>query len=313
VKLAPSAAAVPLRAKLGEGLMLFRDFREHRRLPPASISVLADLDEYDAVMRRHGGPGLDAARVLEVGYGARPWRLMAMQAHGVDALGVDAEVPILTGGPAEYLEAYRRNGLERVMKSLIRRSLFDRRELRALRAELVRRGAGAPIAPGAFIVCDAADLDLPANSIDLVYSEDVFEHMERASLERVVEKMAGWLSPGGLALVRPNIFTGITGGHLVEWYRQSFAKPGRTRRSEPWDHLRARSRVANTYLNELTRADYRALFGRRFEILEEVVKLPDLGREFLTPQIAEELSAFGDDELFSNQVLFVLRPRGPGQ
>ena len=309
MKLAPSSAAVPLRAKVDEGFMLLRDFLERRRLPPASVAVLADLDEYDALLRRHGGPPLADARVLEIGYGARPWRLTALQALGVDALGVDAEVPILTGRPREYLEAYRRNGLERAVKSLIRRPLFDRREDRALRDELARRGATAPIAPEAFVVSDAAELDLPARSIDLIYSEDVFEHIATDSLVRVVEKMAGWLKPDGLALVRPNVFTGITGGHLVEWYRQSFTKPGRTRRSEPWEHLRARRWPANTYLNELTRADYRALFERHFEILGEVVKLPDLGRELLTPEIAEELSAYGADELFSNQVLFVLRPR----
>jgi SAM-dependent methyltransferase len=313
VKLAPSSAAVPLRAKLDEGFKLLRDFLERRRLPPASVGVLADLDEYDALLRRYGGPPLDDARVLEIGYGARPWRLTALQARGVDALGVDAEVPILSGSPREYLEAYRRNGIERAVKSLLRRTLFDRREDRALRDELARRGATAPIVPSAFIVSDAAELDLPEGSIDLIYSEDVFEHIAFDSLVRLLEKMASWLKPDGLALIRPNIFTGITGGHLVEWYRQSFAVPGRGRRSQPWEHLRARRWLANTYLNELSRADYRALFESHFQIAEEVVKLPDLGREFLTPEVAEELSAYGNDELFSNQVLFILRPRRRAQ
>lgn len=309
MKLAPSSAAIPVRAKLDEGFMLLRDFLQGRRLPPASVAVLADLDEYDAFLRRYGGPPLDDARVLEIGYGARPWRLTALHARGVDALGVDAEVPILSGRPREYLEAYRRNGIERAVKSLLRRPLFDRREDRALRDELARRGDTAPIVPGAFIVSDAAELDLPERSIDLIYSEDVFEHIALDSLVRVLDKMASWLKPDGLALIRPNVFTGITGGHLVEWYRSSFAAPGRARRSQPWEHLRARRWSANTYLNELSRADYRALFESRFAIAEEVVKLPDLGREFLTPEIAEELSGYGTDELFSNQVLFVLRPK----
>ena len=170
-----------------------------------------------------------------------------------------------------------------------------------VRDELARRGAAAPIVPGAFVVADAADLDLPEGSIDLIYSEDVFEHIERGSLERVVEKMAGWLTPTGLAPGAPERLHGDHGRAPGGVVPESFAKPG-GRRSEPWEHLRARRRHANTYLNELTRADYRALFSRGFEVLEEVVRLPDLGREFMTPEIAAELSAFGDDELFSNQV-----------
>ena len=55
--------------------------------------------------------------------------------------------------------------------------------------------------------------------IDLVCSEDVFEHIRLSSLERLVPRMAAWLAPHGIALIRPNVFTGITGGHLVEWSR----------------------------------------------------------------------------------------------
>lgn len=309
MKFAPSTADLPLPAKLAEGVVLLRDFAARRRLAPAAPGDVADLDEYDELLRRHGGPPLARARVLEIGYGARPFRLIAMRSLGVDALGVDAEVPILAGTRAEYRQAFRRNGLERVVKSFVRRSLFDRRERAAFRAELERRGVRERIDRKAFLVSDAAELELASGSLDLITSEDVFEHIERGSLERLTGRIAEWLAPGGLALIRPNVFTGITGGHLVEWYRHSFQLPGRGRRSEPWEHLRRSRWQPNTYLNELTRADYRELFGRHFQILDEVVKLPDLGREHLTPDVAAELSAWGLDELLSNQVLFVLSPR----
>jgi hypothetical protein len=54
---------------------------------------------------------------------------------GADAWGVDAEVPILRGSMREYLAVLRSNGLERVVKSLVRRTLFDRAERVAFRAE----------------------------------------------------------------------------------------------------------------------------------------------------------------------------------
>jgi hypothetical protein len=308
VKAAPSTADVPFREKLGEGVALLRDFLDRRGTAPESPAALSDLDEYAELLALHSGRALKGARVLEVGYGARPWRLIGLRSMGVDAIGVDAEVPILRGSPGEYLAAYRRNGLERTAKSLLRRTLFDRREWRAFRAELRRRGLAERVDPDAFVVSDAADLDLAAASLDLIVSEDVFEHISLASLERLVPAMARWLRPQGLGLIRPNVFTGITGGHLVEWYRSSFERPGLVRKSEPWEHLRRRRWTANTHLNELTRADYRRIFAAEFEILDEVVKLPDLGREFLTPAVAADLSAWGEDELLSNQVLFVLRP-----
>ncbi len=83
----------------------------------------------------------------------------------------------------------------------------------------------------------------------------------------------------------------------------------RLRRSEPWEHLRRKRFRANVYLNELMRADYRRLFSQHFEIVEERVTKPDLGREYLSPEVAEELKRYSDEELFSNGVLFVLRPK----
>ena len=69
---------------------------------------------------------------------------------------------------------------------------------------------------------------------------------------------------------------------------------------------------ANTYLNELTRADYRRVLVRHFEILEERVAQPGLGRGRYGERARAALSAWSEDELFSNQTLFVLRPRHLG-
>lgn len=137
----------------------------------------------------------------------------------------------------------------------------------------------------------------------------MFEHIGRDSLEELVQRMAAWLRPGGLALIRPNIFTGIVGGHLLEWSRASIGERDRRRRSEPWEHLRKRRLTANTYLNEMTRAQYRVLFERSFEILEEQVAQPDLGRDYLDESARADLASWADEELFSNQTLFVLRRR----
>jgi hypothetical protein len=96
---------------------------------------------------------------------------------------------------------------------------------------------------------------------------------------------------------------------VIEWSRHAMHEPPSNRRIEPWDHLRQRQFKPNTYLNEVTRAEYRELFGVHFEILEERVTQPDLGREYFDARVQAELANWPQEELFSNQTQFVLRPR----
>lgn len=304
----PSTAPLPLSAKLRASMTLLRSHAAEVRAGGDFEWVFDDISVYERLLRRYAGVALADARVLEIGYGARPFRLIALQSMRVDAEGVDAEAPVLDGRPSELIRALRVNGVERMLKSATRYALFDRRERSAFTRALARRGLEPAFHRPRFHVADAAAFT-PSRSYDLIVSEDVFEHIAPASLSVLVPRMASWLAPGGIALIRPNVFTGITGGHALDWTRHSLTEPGRDRTVQPWDHLRSRRHRPNTYLNEFTRADYRQLFSTAFEILEEEVTLPDLGREFLTGAVAEELAAWPDEELFSNQVRMVLRAR----
>ncbi|MGB0631978.1 MAG: hypothetical protein ACPGRZ_14920 [Alphaproteobacteria bacterium] len=59
----------------------------------------------------------------------------------------------------------------------------------------------------------------------------------------------------------------------------------------------------------MLRRDYRELFAKHFDILDESVLQPGLGAALMTPEIRAELSDYSDEELFSNNVMFVLKPR----
>ena len=285
----------------------------HRRRGEFDLrTYLSDGDEYDALLEAHCGRGLAGARVLEIGFGTRASRLAVLSAAGAMPTGVDLEVPLLDLKPATLIEIRRKNGIERLAKSVARYFLFDRGARARLRRGLAERYSRPDLDYGQIEVRDAADLDLPAGSLDLVISEDVFEHMRPASIEATLGHIRRWLAPTGLALLRPNVYTGITGGHLAEWNVESVhSRPLEPRRSAPWDHLRGQELAPNTFLNKLTRADYRNRFGAAgFEILEERDRYPELGAPLMTAAIRGELADYSDEDLFSNQTLFVLRSRG---
>jgi SAM-dependent methyltransferase len=308
-RMSPSVArGLPLRRKLDEGIQLFKQYRQEACAGANFHGLFEQIAEYDRLLRAYGGVALADAVVFEIGFGARPHRQTALQSMGIDVRGVDAEAPVIRGRPSQFVTMLRRNGFERAAKSLIRHTLFDRAEGRALERALRQRGFTPRLDPTRLIVADARVVAVEPESLDLVISEDVFEHLQRDTLEQVIAAMARWLRPTGIALIRPNVFTGITGGHLIEWSRWAMRQPPSERRSEPWEHLRQCRFRANTYLNELTRAEYRELFGVHFEILEERVAQPDLGREHFDARARAELAGWPDEELFSNQTLFVLRP-----
>jgi hypothetical protein len=275
--------------------------------------VQKEVEEYLRLSELHSLGIDEGSKVIEIGFGAKPLRLALMLRAGMDVEGIDLDYPVLASPWTSTLRIARRNGLERAAKSFVRYWLLDRRYWREVASH-----AGAPdvryvIPPRhRLLVMDAARPEAwerwPDDSISLVTSEDVFEHIPREDIPSVLSSMHRKMRDGALALIRPNVFTGITGGHLVDWYNDAVGSD-KPKRNLPWAHLRGDGVAGNTYLNRLSRAEYRDLFSRKFEIVEEIVKHPNLGRNHMTPELREQLGDWSDEELFSNQVLWVLRKR----
>ncbi len=185
------------------------------------------LDDYQGCLERYGAKPLEKCRVIEIGFGARPLRLTAMNALGIDATGVDLDRPIVRGTLSECLNTWRKNNIERALKSIIRFWLNDRRERRAMFDSFGDRVQSREVPVEKMVVSNASD---PAfwksygGDTDLIVSEDVFEHIPVADLEKIVEEMHASLAPDGLALIRPMIYSGISGGHQLEWYTHSIGK-----------------------------------------------------------------------------------------
>jgi SAM-dependent methyltransferase len=271
-------------------------------------AMVAELDAYRELYQSLTGGPFETARIFEVGYGARPLRLLSLLAMGLDARGIDLDAPMLERSAGDLLRILKQNGPLRFFKSSVRALVFDAHERNALSRVLARRGAKLSIEPHRFLVGDVAHASIAPESVDFLYSEDVFEHIPRQLLDAVCAGIARALAPGGIAVITPAIYSGIAGGHLVEWYPHTLTEP-HDRRSEPWEHLRKRRFIADCVLNEVRVAEFRDLFERHFTVHEDRSLQPGMAREFLTPAVRTELSGFSEEELLSYQWRFVLRKR----
>jgi SAM-dependent methyltransferase len=298
-----------------EWIALFRMAWNGRKLPNQSAKWLdAVVAEYEEVYSSVTHKSLKEATIFEIGYGARPLRLIWLLSNGFNAWGVDLDKPTLSGNPSELLAIARNNGLQRFLKSTVRHYFFDRGELRALTNAIKQRGfSHLRFDRERFIVGDAAKFDMPAdlsNGVDFIYSEDVLEHIPREALAAALNRMADMLHPDGCALFRPLPFSSLSGGHLTDWY----AHKAKTRsdptecETEPWEHLRKNRVQANTYLNKLRIQDYREMLSERFEIIRTEYVDSSIAERYLTDDIRAELSEYSDEELTTQTVLFVCVP-----
>lgn len=272
------------------------------------VGVLNDIDRYESVYRRIAGFPLLGARILEIGYGARPNRLISMVSLGYQAWGIDLDGPILKSSLTEFFRIHRLNGFSRLVKTFIRHVLFDSHERRCLRRVLQARGSDLVVDESRFLVGDARTFLFSPESIDFMYSEDVFEHIPADAIHTVCKNLSTALSVEGVALISPSVYTGIAGGHLVEWYPHTLGTDI-ARKSEPWEHLRRRRYHADCYLNEMRLCDFKVIFEIYFDVVEVLSINPGLGKEYLTDQLRAELSAYSEAELLSDKWTFVLRKK----
>jgi SAM-dependent methyltransferase len=303
----------PLGLRIREAVELARMHASRRQFDPGRYPYDALLAEYSAILQRYGRPSIDRLRILEIGFGARPFRLAWLFSCGLDVTGVDLEEPLTRLTPQALAGIVRKSGWTRAAKSAVRYYLSDVSEWKFLKDLFRKTHNGEFRLPADRLIVSDATSDVfwdQAKSFGLIYTEDVLEHIPKENLGNLAKRMAEALRPNGLAIIRPCVFTGITGGHHLEWYPHRLPDSKAIRHTEPWEHLRQGRRPANTFLNGMTRRDYVELFAPHFDILENRIMNPDLGREYMTDAIRAELSAYGEDELFSNQVLFVLVPRG---
>jgi hypothetical protein len=220
------------------------------------------------------------------------------------AVGIDLDRPAFR--LRDVPSVWRANGTERAIKTFVRLLLFDRRELRLIQAE-IRHITNAHDKPGPQLIhADAADAGFwrsIGRKFDLIVSDDVFEHISPEDLPKVVAHMKANLNDGGICIIRPFVFNGISGGHDIDAYPSNLS---RLPTENAWRHLWDDDFTVNTYLNRISRRKFREIFAKNFNILQDISLQPDLGRDKLTADVREKVENLDEYELFSNKVEFIL-------
>lgn len=255
--------------------------------------------EFFKGLRAQEGP-LKALRVLDVGCGKTYWLSLLLAADGARAIGVDTEVVAAQPSLAKYREIRKRNGVDRMLRTAAWDLLFARGYYGELESQL-----GKPLPHKAVELksYDGVHLPLADNSVDLVVSHEVFEHV--ADVRAVLAEIARVLKPDGRIYIYIHNFTSLSGGHHIAW-KHPDTQPSRV--VAPWDHLRARRHCdIPSWLNGLREADYRKLFAHYFEI-EEWRHTATEGRPLLSDEIRRELADYSESELLTKGFLVRGKP-----
>lgn len=258
------------------------------------------------------GASVTGCRVLEIGPGQRKPMMYAFGV-GNTYIGVDLELAPDRLTMTEFFRILRENGPLRATKTAGRHlSGIERAYARALEHEF----GGKP--KGTMLRADAANLPLSADSVDVVVSQSVFEHLPDPAA--VMAEIARVLRPGGVAHIVTHLYTSRSGAHDVRLFVDIDALP-------PWAHLRPRYSAMvrpNTYTNEMRLHEYMAAFDEHWPGACNELQGGDLpAKAELLSQLraAGELSDYTDEELVSDVLRTVWRkdlkssgkrPRAPG-
>jgi SAM-dependent methyltransferase len=254
-----------------------------------------------AIIKTNLGPDLRRLRVLEIGCGQRASQTILFTADGLEATGIDVEVPSFRMTPGSLLQVLRANGWERGLKSILRHWLFDGQFFRRLSC---RYGQPLPLDRVEVRLMSATHMLFPEDHFDFIFSSLVFEHID--DVPAAVREVNRVLKPQGRAWINIHLFPSLSGGHHPEW---TAARRPAHPRVPPWDHLLDNRYPAHTHLNGLRWADYRKIFNTYLEVLEESPVMEMAGE--LSPGLEEILVAKGysREDLLTREVAFLCRKK----
>ncbi len=241
---------------------------------------------------------LEEKRLLEIGCGQWLSNVKLFAAAGSTVVGIDPEAP--PSSLYEYVRLIKDCGLQRALKTAVNTAFFARQfDARLEQLSDLKLGTGYYTVERV----GGENLPLDDNTIDAVFSDNVFEHLP--NVDPVAKEMARVLRPGGVALIIIHPFACYSGGH----HPATFNHAGEARSTSaipPWDHLRGMKYSSGVYCNGLRAAEYKSVFS---QYLNEVywTEIGPEREDLLTADILRELPEYDREELLTGKLIYAGR------
>ena len=243
---------------------------------------------------------LSQCDVLEIGHGQLPLQNAYFACRAKSAIGIDIDIVPERLNPVTYFKLLTKNGLKRTIKTCARELLgFNRRYRAAFKNEMqIKEFPKLDLRQGDVTKV----IDLPDNSIDVVYSTDVFEHL--SDPETAINEILRVLRPGGVVVTRTLHWANYNALHDIRVIVGEM--PGR------WAHLRpeiADEVQQGAYVNEIRIKQWIDIFQRHFHksshqlVFPQTDVLDTLKKELDVARQSGELKGFDDDELLAFHLL----------
>ena len=245
------------------------------------------------------GREIAGLHVVDVGAGQWMSNARLFAAEGARVLAVDPELP--PSGLVGYAEFARDIGVQRAAKTLANDVVLGGRFDRALaEAAGVSEVALASARPGRHRH-GAERLPLADGSVDLVVSDNVYEHVP--DVRAVTAEIARVLRPGGVACITIHPFSAFSGGHHPATIHHGGGPfvPS----IPPWDHLRGERFPSGVFLNRVRIRDYRSVLGSHLET--RAWEEQHEGETWLDEEVLADLPSFTREELSVGKIFFVGR------
>lgn len=251
-------------------------------------------------VRRLLPENLEGLRALDVGCGNMLPATISLTGLGMHVTGIDIDPyePPLRALPRRM----KQEGKARALSMTARNMLIDGKVQRGLAARFPHK---VRINALDVRVMDAAKIEFPDNTFDLIFSTAVFEHIE--NMPAVLMEVYRVLKPGSVGRLHAHLWTSRTGSHTTEMMDER----GVPLPVKPWDHLLNPQFRANCYLNFFRDMDYRRHIEETpLDIVDWVRSKPDPKEEaMLEGELGEQLEAKGysREELLTTSLSMIVR------
>ena len=275
-------------------------YQNHRLRAASRVDrYIEELRGYEVMIEARFDRKLEDMEILDIGPG--PFLVhMSYFAQRNRVRGIDLDVVPTGFAPRQYLEMWRRNGLRRAMKTIVRKVVgIDRQYRRELERRLIRPQYEAH----RVYQMDAQEIGFPDCTFDLVHSRSVFHHIPQPEL--ALAEVARVLKPAGIAILSFHLFTSESGSLDPRVYTDHRGSVSR------WPHLRPTTQggvVANAFLNRLRLQQWREIINAALPGADIILRQNHRAgavTEARDLKASGELADYSLQELLTDEVLVV--------